>query len=140
MAYITQAELLDFLTLSELVQLTDDAGTGLVDSAKVTAALDAASAEIDAYAGVKYSTPLQTSVKVKQLARDVAIYHLEKRRRTVREDTAKAYELAIAFLKDVAAGRAQLDQPVGETPQSGSQEVRTTETEGPFTDDNLENF
>jgi phage gp36-like protein len=74
------------------------------------------------------------------LARDIAIWHLEKRRRRIREDTQKAYDLALAFLKDLAGGRAQLDQPVAGTPQSGGQLVRTTEKDEVFSDDNLDKF
>lgn len=140
MAYITQDELLDYLSETELVQLTDDVHAGVVDSIKVTAAISAAGAEIDAYAAVRYATPLELSEKVKQLARDIAIWHLEKRRRRIREDTAKAYELAIAFLKDLAAGRAQLDQPTGEVAQTTAQEVQTTDRDEIFSDDNLDGF
>ena len=140
MSYITEVELKDYITERELIQLTDDAKTGEVDSVKVAAAITAAGAEIDAYAATRYAVPLQLSEKVKQLARDIAIWHLEKRRRRIREDTQKAYDLALAFLKDLAAGRAQLDQPATAAPQSGGQLVRTTECEEVFSDENLDRF
>ncbi len=141
MSYVTASELEDYISETELIQLTDDVGLGAVDTTKITAALAAADAEIDAYARVRYTTPLETSEKVKQLARDLAIWHLEKRRRRIREDTQKAYDLAIAFLRDLAAGRASLDQPTGGAPQTAAQEVLSSEEDDlKFSDDNLEGF
>lgn len=110
MPYSTQADLLNQLSEQELVELTDDARTGAVDAAKVTAAIKTADATIDAYAGGRYSVPLAVSDKVKALSVDLAIYELEKRRRRIRPDSQAAYNAAIAFLKDVASGKAVLDQ------------------------------
>lgn len=140
MPYCTEADLLNQLTQAELVQLTDDAGTGSVDSAKVDAALAAASATIDAYAGARYTLPLQTSEKVKQLCVDLAIYELEKRRRRVREATLAARDAALSFLRDLARGRAVLDQPTGAQPQASEADVKKTEQERAFSDEKLEGF
>ena len=140
MPYSTQADLLNQLTQAELVQLTDDDATGSVDSAKVDAALTAASATIDAYAGARYTLPLQTSEKVKQLCVDLAIYELEKRRRRVREATLAARDAALSFLRDLARGRAVLDQPAGAQPQASEADVKKTEQDRIFSDDNLQNF
>jgi phage gp36-like protein len=140
MPYCTQADLLNQLTQAELVQLTDDAATGSVDSAKVDAALTAASATIDAYAGARYTLPLQSSEKVKQLCVDLAIYELEKRRRRVREATLAARDAALSFLRDLARGRAVLDQPAGAQPQASEADVKKTEQDRAFSDENLENF
>jgi len=140
MPYCTQADLLNQLTQTELVQLTDDAGSGSVDSAKVDAALAAASATIDAYAGARYTLPLQTSEKVKQLCVDLAIYELEKRRRRVREATLAARDAALSFLRDLARGRAVLDQPAGAQPQASEADVKKTEQDRAFSDEKLEGF
>jgi phage virion morphogenesis protein len=74
---------------------------------------------------------------VKGLTLDIGVYKLFLRRRRVTADIEKAYENAIAFLRDVAAGKAGLDQPVGATPQSGSGNVVATDVEEKFSDDNL---
>ncbi len=140
MAYCTENDLLNQLTQPELVQLTDDAGTGAVDSAKVDAALMAASATIDAYAGARYTLPLQLSEKIKQLCIDLAIYELEKRRRRIREATLAARDAALSFLRDLARGRAVLDQPAGAQPQTSEADVKRTEQERVFDDENLEGF
>jgi phage gp36-like protein len=140
MAYCTQSDLLNQLTEAELIQLTDDAGAGAIDSAKVDAALNAASATIDAYAGARYALPLQPSEKVKQLCADLVVYELEKRRRRIREATLAARDAALAFLRDLAFGRAVLDQPSGAPPQATEADVKKTEQERVFSDDNLEGF
>jgi phage gp36-like protein len=141
MAYITQAELVDYITEKELVQLTDDAKLGVIDAAKVTVAINGASSDIDAYAGLRYAVPLQPSEKIKELCRDLAIWRLESRRRKIREATQLAYDNAIAFLKDLATGKAVLDQPAGEEAQSSSAGVAATEKSPKiFTDDTLKEF
>ena len=140
MAYCTQADILNQLTNSELIQLTDDAGAGSVDTAKVDAALNAASATIDAYAGARYTLPLQTSEKIKQLCVDLAIYELEKRRRRIREATLAARDAAFSFLRDLARGRAVLDQPAGAQPQSSEADIQTTDQDRAFSDENLEGY
>ena len=140
MAYCTQNDLLNQLSEAELVQLTDDAGAGTVDTTKVDAALAAASATIDAYAGGRYALPLQASEKIKQLCVDLAIYELEKRRRRIREATLAARDAALAFLRDLALGRAVLDQPSGAPAQTSEAEVKKTDAPRVFSDDNLEGF
>lgn len=140
MAYCTQSDLLHQLTQAELIQLTDDAGTGSVDTAKVDAALAAAAATIDAYAGARYSLPLQPSERVKQLCIDLAIYELEKRRRRLREATLAARDAALAFLRDLARGRAVLDQPAGAPAQQSEADVKQTDRDRTFSDEKLEGF
>jgi len=140
MPYCTEADLLNQLTPAELVQLTDDTGAGTVDSAKVDAALAAASATIDAYAGGRYTLPLQASEKLKQLCVDLSIYELEKRRRRIREATLAARDAALSFLRDLARGQAVLDQPAGAPPQATEADVKKTDQPRRFTDDNLEGF
>ncbi len=140
MAYCTQNDLLNQLTEAELIQLTDDAQAGTVDTTKVDAALAGATATIDAYAGGRYTLPLQASEKIKQLCVDLAIYELEKRRRRIREATLGARDAALAFLRDLALGRAVLDQPAGVSAQSSGAEVKKTDAERIFSDDNLEGF
>jgi phage gp36-like protein len=143
MAYVTVDDLKKAMPEAELIQLTDDEKAGSLTAAalaRIDEAIAGAGADIEAYAGTRYATPLQTSEKVQDLACDLTIWRLEKRRRKIRENTQTAYDAAIAFLKDVAAGRAKLDQPAGAAPQSDAQQVRTTEKEEIFSDDNLDRF
>ena len=88
----------------------------------VAAALEEASGKVDSYCRGRYQTPLQADDDVVGLTLDIAVYLLFSRRRNAKmaETVRQRYEDAINFLKDVAASRASLDQPLGDTPQQGS--------------------
>jgi phage gp36-like protein len=124
MPYATQAQLVPLrMTQTELVQLTDDDNSGVVDTDVVNAALEEASGTVESYCRARYATPLQTSDVVTARTLDITVYLLFSRRRSfkVSETVRQRYEDAIAFLKDVASGRVQLDQPVSATPQTSMQ-------------------
>ena len=61
MAYATNADVLNRLGDALYVQLTDDAGTGSADEAKVTATREEAEAQVDSYLGRRYAVPIDTS-------------------------------------------------------------------------------
>ncbi len=110
------------MTLQELVQLTDDSSSGQVNPAVVNAALEEASGKVDAYARSRYLTPLQNGDSVKGITLDIAVYLLFSRRRSfkISETVQKRYDDAIAFLKDISAGRAQFDEPQGDLPNNSA--------------------
>jgi phage gp36-like protein len=58
----------------------------------------------------------------------------------VPQDVKDRYDEAIAFLKDVAAGKAALDQPTGATAQSAAGGVVETQIEEKFSDGNIGGF
>jgi phage gp36-like protein len=114
MAYATQSDLCPLrLSTKDLVELTDDDNTGEINAAIVTAALEEASGRVESYCRMRYVTPLQQSDDVKSLTLDIAVYLLFSRRRetNVGETVRARFDQAIAFLKDIAAARASLDQP-----------------------------
>ena len=107
----------------------DTSGWGAADAEAVTKAMatiaqaieDAQSA-IDGYLSGRYSTPLSTPpAAIKRLAGDIARYYLYDDHAT--ETVQKRYDAAIAFFRDVAAGKvslgpeAQASQPTGGTVQ-----------------------
>jgi phage gp36-like protein len=127
MAYATQADLVPLrMSQKDLSELTVDVPSGNpVTDAAVTAtitsaALEEASGRVDSYCRGRYATPLQASDDVVSLTLDIAQYLLFSRRRTskVTETAQQRFNQAIAFLKDIAAAKASLDQPAGDTPQS----------------------
>ena len=121
MAYAAQTDLTPLrLTQAELVQLTCDDSTATVNAATVSAALEEASGIVDSYCRMRYQTPLQADDDVKGKTLDIAIWLLFRRRRNAKngEIIRQAYEDAIAFLKDIAASKASLDQPLGNTAQT----------------------
>jgi phage gp36-like protein len=111
-----------------------------VNAQVVTDVLTEASGKIDSYCRMRYSVPLQASEQIKGLTLDIAEYLLFARKRRVPDDVRQRYDDAIAFLKDVSAGRAALDQPATATQQSGGGPVVTTQVAEKFSDDNLKGF
>jgi phage gp36-like protein len=129
MAYATQAQLCPLrLSQKDLTELTVDVPSGdpATDAATtasiVTAALEEASGRVDSYCRARYVTPLQPSEDVVSLTLDIAVYLLFSRRRTQRvtETVQTRFDQAIAFLKDIGAARASLDQPVTQTTAQAS--------------------
>lgn len=123
MPYCTQADILLSLPADQLLALTDDAGVGTVDSTIVARAIAVADAEIDSYAGRRYSVPFDPVQDViRDTSTDLAIYNLYSRRRGAPEDRKARYDNRIRFLRDVAKGVASLgeDDPDG-NPKSSSE-------------------
>lgn len=121
MAYALQSDLTPLrLTEAELVQLTCDDNSATVNAATVSAALEEASGIVDSYCRARYQTPLQPDDDVKAKTLDIALWLLFRRRRNAKngEIIRQGYDDAISFLKDVAASKASLDQPIGDTAQT----------------------
>lgn len=146
MAYAAQSDLCPLrLTNAELIQLTDDANSGEVNTAIVSAALEEASGKVDSYCRARYVTPLQVGDDVKGLTLDIAVYLLFSRRRNAKmtETIRERFDDAIAFLKDVAAAKASLDQPVSqEVPQASIAGPQISERDRHlrFNERNIEGF
>lgn len=143
MAYATQNDLLQRVTLAQLTQLTDDAKTGSPSAAVVSSALEEASGLVEAYCRGRYVTPLQMSDAITSMVRDICVYSLFSSRLHQMPSTVRQrYEDAIALLKDISSGKAALDQP---TSASGPQAVATdftqpTQTALRITDDQIVGF
>ncbi len=140
MAYATIADMEKRLAQPLLQQLAGQpaGSTGYNDA--INEKLDAAAAVIDSYAGQRYDLPLQTSEMVQQLSVDIAAYLLERDRGTIRDSERDSYNDALRFLRDLAAGKATLDQPTGATAQTGSGEPKATDKTRVFSDTNLSGF
>lgn len=142
MAYAVKADLQQRVTQKRLVELTDFDGSGELNDARITETLDMASAEIDSYASGRYSLPLAASNQVKDLCLRIAIYRLyANRQREMPEMVKNDRDDAIALLKDVAAGKASLDQPAAVQTAETDVMTRDHETDPEAFDENkLENF
>jgi phage gp36-like protein len=142
MAYTTIADLRKRLSEAKLIQLTDYKNLGSVDPDVVTAAINSASGIIDSYAAARYALPLTASDQVKDIEVTLTIFKLYEGRQLVTDQVRQSYEDAIAFLKDVSAGRASLDQAAAPQPTSGGAVVTRNHTTSPykFDDTNLEAF
>ena len=142
MAYITQTDLTEQLSESQLIQLTDDDKLGIVNTDRVSRAIASADAEINGFVATKYTVPIAAPIPalIKGWAVGITVYSLWRRRQRVPEDVRKAYEDVIARLRDVASGKLTLgiDPPPAESSQAAVGAVY-----GPtrvFTRDTLEGF
>ena len=118
MSYCTLADLTDVFGEAEVLQLTDRDGDNLPDAGYIAAVLADVAAEIDGYLRVRYALPLSAIPnRLRALACDMAHYRMYPL--AVPEAVRQRYEDARGYLKDLAAGRAQLDLP--EPPTSASE-------------------
>lgn len=107
MTYATKQDLIDRFGNTELAQLTDRTNGTTIDDAVLNKALADADAEINAYISVNHVLPLlPVPANLVRVAGDIARYYLYEDR--VTERVKQRYDDAIAFLKNVAAGRASL--------------------------------
>ncbi len=112
MSYATQVDLETRYGATEILQLADRDGSGVVDTGVVEAALAAAAVEIDGYLAVKYALPLAaTPPLVTQLACDIARYRLWKDRAS--EQVRKNYDDAVDQLKRLSSGVMRLVNAAG---------------------------
>ena len=119
MAYATQTDI-ETLYGADALAVADRDGDGVADAATVTRALEAASAEIDSYVGVRFDLPLAgTHPVLTQYCVDIALYRLSVAATYVTEEGRQRYEDAIAGLKRVAKGEQFLAIP----PDPGSDEA-----------------
>ncbi|MBF0445088.1 MAG: DUF1320 domain-containing protein [Magnetococcales bacterium] len=112
--YATQADMVSRRGEGVVFPLADRNGDDELDQDAVDLALESASSTIDAYIGQRYSLPLATVPKVLiGLCVDIAIYTMAPSG-PEDEGDEKRHKAAIAFLKDISAGRANLPiaQPV----------------------------
>jgi phage gp36-like protein len=109
--YATLADMLDRFEQAELVQLTDEAGAGVIDQAKVAKALASAAGLIDGYVAARHQLPLTTvPALLVDAACDLARFRLWKS--TPPEGVQKAQAAAVKLLEQVSAGKVRLDQGV----------------------------
>jgi len=109
-AYIVLADIQKRISPSKLVQLTDFENGGMIDTERVSACIASASSLIDSYCAARYTLPLTASDQIKDAALVICIYKLYSLRGAPPDNFRQDYEDTIAFLKDVAAGKATLDQ------------------------------
>ncbi len=144
---ITLEDLRQALPLDALLYLVDEEGAGVLTpegEARAGAALREAWAEVESYLAQRYALPLPSLPEVlKAKALDIAVYRLMLRRGirpgTADEAALTRYRDAIAFLRDVALGRASLPlPPTGEParPKGGA----TIRGKRVFSRESLEDF
>jgi len=141
MTYATLAQLQDRNSTRMLIQLTDreSPATGLIDVDVINRVLTDTDAMIDGYVGRRYQLPLVTvPALITDLALAIAIYKLH--RKTAPDKVRADYDDAIKALGKISTGMIILDVAGNEPQSSGSDAVRITDKERPFTTDTMKGF
>jgi phage gp36-like protein len=114
MAYITNGDIESWIGTAAYVQLTDDAGSGSADTARVSEARQGAEGEANSYLSSRYAVPVDLSgePEVEAVLRcfvlDLAAYRLHSRKPPVPADVVRRREDAVTWLARVASGLVQL--------------------------------
>lgn len=139
-AYITKTDIIEQLPLESLIQLTDDDGIGVVNDARVDAAIADAEGEADGYLSTAYTVPLSpVSGVVKKFCVDIAIYNLFSRRDAMPPEREKRYENAVKFFSNAAKGLVSLGANAPE-PSSSTFTTDIESSERTFSRDKMEGF
>jgi len=110
MAYCTLDDILKLIPQAELILLTDDAGSGSVDSAVVSETTERSDRLIDAMLATRYLVPFSpVPAVVADISSVLAAYELQARRpQTMPEEWRKRRDDSMALLKLLASGGALL--------------------------------
>ncbi len=142
MTYATKQQMIDRFGETELVQLTDEAGLGVIDDVKIGDCLQDADDEINTFLAARYALPLSSVPKVLvRWACDVARYFLYDDQAP--EQVRKRYEDVRRSLEAVAKGTLSLglDETASEAAtESGTVAYEKTDDDRLFTRDTLAGF
>jgi phage gp36-like protein len=123
---------------AELGQLTDRTNGTVIDDTVLGDALTRADSEINSYVSQRYSLPFASApTRLRDIACDMARYYLyDARAPKVVQDR---YNAAVAWLKDVAAGRALVgvDASSSLIPSGSNLAISVLASDQVFTDDVL---
>jgi phage gp36-like protein len=112
MAYIIAQDMIDAFGEEEVVALTnlDNPSATTINNVVLQQAIDDACATIDAYLQSRYTTPIvPTPAALVRIACDITRGELDQN--NPRDEVIRRWEMAIAFLKDIAKGVASIPLP-----------------------------
>lgn len=112
MPYCTLNDIRAQLPESNIVQLTDDEGFGVIDQLRVGMAISVADSIINGYLGGRYTLPLETVPDlIKTIAIDITIYKLYERRLELEmpESMLNRYKNAVRLLEYIQKGTVSID-------------------------------
>lgn len=144
MDYCTIADIQAIAPAQDLIDLTDDAGTGQMQTSVVQAYIDDAGEIIDSYIRGRYVLPLSpVPLLLKKIARDIALHDLYSRRIRINppEAITAAHKQALAWLQMIQAGKLILgtdDSQVQDAPSIGM--IQTKSPDRVFSDSTLKDY
>lgn len=142
MAYCVTQDLYDALSQRAVDKMAKDEATDTAEiiAARIEAAIDKAGERIDGYLRGRYTLPIENAPGIlTDLCVDIALYFIAGRKGiaegTPEKNLETKYRDAIAYLKDVQAGRADIGlvDDEGNSAPTAKSDYRTPDQE--FTDD-----
>ena len=141
MAIASQQNMVDRFGERELIALTDRDNTGVIDAAVLTAALDSAESEINAYLAPRYALPfISAPVIVRDFTCDVARYRLCGAEVTETEEVRNRYRDAIKFFEKVNKGEISLGMNLANQEQATTGAVAVKVNARVFNANNLSDY
>lgn len=140
MSYATQQNMIDRFGQREIIQLTDKSNppTGAISVTVLEQALGDADAMINGYVSTRYALPMtDVPQQIVRIACDLARYFLDKK---PSEEIKLRYDQAVAWLRDVSAGRVNLGVAITQTTPAQSGGPQTTGSTRVFDVDTLEDY
>lgn len=131
MPYCTISDLISQIPESNIIQLTDDEGLGVVNQARVDKAITTADSVVDGYLRGRYSLPLSTVPElIKTIAIDITVYKLYERRLELEmpETMMSRYKNALKMLEQIQKGLIKLGIESAEA-GTGQGHYKTNKTE-----------
>lgn len=126
--YCTLEDLVNRFSLVELIQLTDESGSGIIDDQVVNGAIEDASDYIDGLISSRYALPLVDVPNIlKQHCAHLARYNLYDN--TVPEVVEKNHKMAVDYLMKVGEGKLKLG-PDAEGDEPTTEDVIEMESAG----------
>lgn len=141
MPYVTLAQLIERYGEPALVAVTDRGqfATGVVDEAAINRAIADADAVIDGYLVRKYALPLaEAQPLLVKIAGSLVFYDLHTFQPD--EKIVNEQKLALAMLRDIAAGTVALTVAGLEPENVGGSGARITDRDRQLTQDNMKGF
>ena len=132
--YATAQDMTDYFGDVEVLRAFDRDADGIVDVGVMTAALIAASTEIDTYLCVRYDLPLQVVASgLMRVCCDLAMYHASIGSDSITEDKQTRYDQRLEWLKMLAKGNVSLGAQEEEVVAQDDVEVASTNPDRLFT-------
>jgi len=139
MAYIDLSILSKYIDSEELIRLTDDTNSGIIDENKIDIAIKNASNELESYLRDIYNEPLPDNLpgELESILADITIFNLYKRRMQLNmpDSIVSIYKDAIDKLEKIRKGIITIS--INKKDQSGFIKINKTENDRIFSKDNL---
>jgi phage gp36-like protein len=143
MPYCSLDDIKKAIPEQNLIQLTDDAGEGVIDDVKIDDAIAYAGQLIDGYLRGRYTVPLQPVPElVKRLAVDLAVFHLYSRRfeLDMPQTMVDRRKEIIRLLEQIQQGKVLLGIETADSPGQGYYMTNKTAEDRIFSKTHLEQF